>query len=275
MKSPKLKSKSRVGFPFARHTFAFGDVSMRNTRKYLALVIAAASFSLSSLASAATSCANQNFDSVTTPALPSGWTSSTSTGSPTSTPFATRGGVGYANTGTNTAFIDDYFDYSDVSLYSPVLGVVPLGSTPTITFSHSFVLWAPDAGSTYQGAFNGGVLEISVNGGPYADITASGGSFSSGAYNTYLDSSFDNPIAQPPLSPGRSVWSGDSGGFRTVTVKMPASANNGTVQLRWRLGTEGGGRSYDTHSGWYVDSLDYSALGDVIFRDGFDGGCPN
>lgn len=248
---------------------------MRIKSKHLAFA-AVAGLALPALASAvpAASCANQNFDSVTTPALPSGWTSSTATGAPTSAPFATRGGVGYADTGSNTAFVDDYLDYADVSLYSPVLGVVNLGTTPTVTFRHSFYLWAPDAGPNYAGAYNGGVLEVSVNGGNFTDITSSGGSFTAGGYNTYLDSSFDNPIAQPPLSPGRSVWSGDSGGFKTVAVTVPTTAFNGTVQFRWRLGTEGGGRSYDTHSGWWIDSLNYSALGDVIFRDGFEGACP-
>ncbi len=251
-----------------------GDRSMRNIIKSLPAAIAVlVSFAASSAALAAGSCANQNFDAATAPSLPNGWTSTASASLPSSTPFVTRNV--YADSGSNAAFIDDYLDRADISLYSPQLGVVNVGGTPTISFRHSFYLWSPDKGSNFAGAYNGAVLEISVNNGPFADITASGASFTGGGYNSYLDTNFDNPIAQPPQSPGRSVWIGDSGGFKTVSVTLPTTAYNGTVQLRWRLGTEGGSRSYDTHSGWYVDSLDYSALGDVIFRDGFDGGCPN
>ena len=257
----------------AGQTHARGDRSMRNIIKTLPSVIASVAIFTSAPVAAAVSCANQNFDSTMTNSLPKGWVSTVATGAATSTGFVTRNV--YADSGSNSAFVDDYQDYADVSLYSPALGVVNLGTPPTVSFRHSFYLWAPDQGPNYAGAFNGAVLEISVNGGAFADIAASGGSFSTGGYNTYLDSNFDNPVAQPPLSPDRSVWSGDSGGFKTVTVTMPAAAYNGTAQLRWRLGTEGGSRSFDTHSGWYVDSLDYSALGDVIFRDGFDGACPN
>jgi hypothetical protein len=247
---------------------------MRNTSKLLSLAAAVAGLSMSALASAATnSCAVQNFDSAATPSLPGGWTSTVAKGVPSTAAFITRG-VGYSDTGANTAWVDDVNDYADISLYSNVLAVVDTGGTPTVTFRHSFVLWAPDASSSYAGAYDGGVLEVAINGGDFTDVTSIGGSITTGGYNTYLDPSFNSPIAQPPLSPGRSVWSGDSGGFKTVTVRLPNSAVGGTVQLRWRLGTEGGGRSYDTHSGWWIDSFDYTALGDVIFRDGFDGTCP-
>jgi hypothetical protein len=265
---------SLAGSP-VRKTNARGDRSMRNIVKLVPLAAVIAGLILSTTASAAVnlSCAAQNFDTTATPSLPGGWTSNVDKGAPTTRAFITRA-VGYSDSGTSTAFVDDTNDYADVSLYSAVLGVVDTGVTPSISFRHSYVLWAPDAGPNYNGAYDGGVLEVSVNGGDFTDITAAGGAITSGGYNTFLDSQFDNPIAQPPLSPGRSVWSGDSGGFKTVNVRIPTTAFNGTVQLRWRLGTEGGGRAHDTHAGWWIDSFQYSALGDVIFRDGFDGACP-
>jgi hypothetical protein len=265
---------SRAAESVGGHTIASGDKVMRNTLKRLALAIAMATVSLPALAGVSATCANQNFDSVTAPSLPSGWTSTVAKGALTTPAFATRS-VGYVDSGINSTWIDDTNDYADVSLYSPVLAVVNIGVTPTISFHHSFFLWAPDASPSYAGAYDGAVLEMSINGGDFADVTAVGGSITAGGYNTYLDSTFSNPIAQPPGSPGRSVWSGSSSGFKTVAVTVPAAALNGTVQFRWRLGTEGGGRGYDTHSGWWIDSFEYSALGDVIFRDGFDGTCPN
>ena len=274
MRNPTMNIDSFAGSP-ARHTIARGDRSMRNISKLVSLAAAVAGLSLSTHASAVPNlaCAAQNFDSTATPSLPSGWSSTVDKGALTTKAFVTRG-VGYSDTGANTAWVDDTNDFADISLYSAVYGVVNIGVTPTVSFRHSYVLWAPDAGPSYNGAYDGGVLEVSINGGDFTDITASGGAITSGGYSTYLDSSFDNPIAQAPLNPARSVWSGNSGGFKTVSVRIPTTAFNGTVQFRWRLGTEGGGRAYDTHAGWWIDSLDYTALGDVIFRDGFDGACP-
>ncbi len=216
-------------------------------------------------------CIGENFDSVTAPALPPGWASTVTTGAATTTPWATRA-VGYADTGKNAAYLDDYNDYADVSLYSKVYSVLA-ADTPYVTFRHSFVLWAPEAVSLQGAAYNGAVLEVSINSGPYTDLVSAGGSFIFGGYNASLDSTFDNPIDQPPSN--RAVWSGDSAGFITTTAIVPASAVGGSIQFRWRLGTSGGSRSYDTHSGWWIDSLQTQALsdiGDLIFMDGFDGG---
>ncbi|QBB69671.1 hypothetical protein ELE36_04370 [Pseudolysobacter antarcticus] len=215
-------------------------------------------------------CIGQNFDGVTPPALPSGWTS-TVVGAPTTAPFITRA-VGYSDTGPNAAFLDDTLDYADVSLYSTTFAV---NSTdiPYVNFRHSYYLWTPDASPTNNGAYNGGVLEISINGGPYTDLVAAGGSFYAGGYNSHLDPGFPNPIDQPAST--RAVWSGNSGGFITTTAIIPPSAVGGTVKFRWRLGTAGGSRSYDTHSGWWIDSIQTQALntiGDYIFTDGFEGG---
>jgi hypothetical protein len=215
-------------------------------------------------------CIGQNFDGVTPPALPAGWTS-TVVGAATTAASITRA-VGYSDTGPNTAFLDDTNDYADVSLYSAVY-TVNSSDIPYVTFRHSFVLWTPDASVQANGAYNGGVLEVSINGGVYKDLVTAGGSFFTGGYNAHLDPALENPIDQP--STGRAVWSGDSGGFMTTTATMPAAAVGGTVQFRWRLGTEGGSRSYDTHSGWWIDSLETQALGnigDYIFVDGFESG---
>jgi hypothetical protein len=215
-------------------------------------------------------CIGQNFDSVTPPALPTGWTS-TVVGAATTAASITRA-VGYSDSGANTTFMDDTNDYADVSLYSDTYSVSST-DIPYVTFRHSFVLWTPDTSPQANGAYNGGVLEISINGGAFADLLTAGGSFFGGGYNAHLDPAIENPIDQPATS--RAVWSGNSGGFITTTAIMPASAVGGTVKFRWRLGTEGGSRSYDTHSGWWVDSVETQALGNVndsIFVDGFEGG---
>ncbi len=73
------------------------------------------------------------------------------------------------------------------------------------------------------------VLEISINGGAFQDIIAAGGSFAIGGYNGVISVNFGSPIA------GRNAWTGNSAGFVTTTVNIPASANGGTVVLRFSV----------------------------------------
>ena len=95
-----------------------------------------------------------------------------------------------------------------------------------------------------EAGFDGGVLEISINGGTFQDILAAGGSFVSGGYNRTLSTGFSNPL------PGRQAWSGSSGGYITTVVNLPAAAV-GNVQFRWRMGSD----SSVGATGWRVDSI--------------------
>lgn len=242
-----------------------GDRSMRLSRPFLMLALAAAPL-------VAGAAVTEDFEGVTPPALPDGWSAQIATGAASDVPWATVA-VGYANSPTNVAWVDDVDDYADIRLTSPTYSL-PASGAVAVTFHHSYVLWAPDPDDLDAGAFNGGVFEISVNGGAFQDILVAGGSFSAGAYDAALDPAFDSPLAQPPLL-NRPVWSGQSADFTTTTVTLPASALGGTVAFRWRLGTEGGGRSHDTHSGWWLDDFNCdaceTAADDEIFKDGFDG----
>ena len=86
--------------------------------------------------------------------------------------------------------------------------------------------------------FDGMVLEISVNGGAFADIVTAGGSFVTGGYTHTISGSFGSPIAN------RMAWSGLSAGttaapaYITTTANLPAAANGQNVQLRWRVATD-------------------------------------
>ena len=109
-----------------------------------------------------------------------------------------------------------------------------------LTFLHRYDL---EVGQTT--GFDGGVLEIAVNGGAFTDILSAGGSFVSNGYNSTLSTRYQNPLA------GRAAWSGDSGGFISTTVKLPASVVGLPIQLRWRLGCD---RSRSV-VGWSVDTI--------------------
>ena len=179
----------------------------------------------------------ENFDAVTVPALPTDWTATTAIDCANSNPWATSNAgtpAPAADTLPNAAFVNDPNCISDERLDSNLIGVI--SATATVTFRNNFNL---------ETGFDGGVLEISINGGAFQDIIAAGGSFATGGYNGVISVNFGSPIA------GRNAWTGNSAGFITTTVNIPAGANGGNIRLRWRRGTD----SSVSGQGWRIDSI--------------------
>jgi subtilisin family serine protease len=176
----------------------------------------------------------ENFDTVTAPALPPGWTTSrtgATCGGGDSGPWRTV--TDSWDTAPNAAFAGDPNCVSDNSLVSPAF-VVPNNHT-LLSFRHRYDL---------ETSFDGGVLEIALGGGSFADIVAAGGSFIAGGYSGTIDTHYSNPLA------GRQAWSGASGTWVTTTLTLPPAAGQ-TVQLRWRLGSD----NAVAKTGWWVDSI--------------------
>jgi hypothetical protein len=175
----------------------------------------------------------ENFDGVTAPALPAGWT----------TAFVLPGGKPWATTTTfNNTAPNSAATITDVQgntttctgggggaeLTSPVIPIpnppaVGVNSTVQLAFRNFYNL---------EGGFDGGVLEISINGGLFQDIIAAGGTFVSGGYNGPLGIDPGNPLS------GRAAWTGNSGGFISTLVNLPAGAYGQNVQFKWRTGTD-------------------------------------
>ena len=111
-----------------------------------------------------------------------------------------------------------------------------VGNTELVT--PSFAVAAGGARVTFKNLYNmetrfdGMVLEISINGGAFADIIGAGGSFVSGAYTGAIHTFFFSPIG------GRDAWTGRSGGtattpaYITSVVNLPPAANGQNVQLK-------------------------------------------
>jgi Putative Ig domain/Bacterial Ig domain len=176
----------------------------------------------------------QNFDGVTVPALPTGWTTSaTGVQSNWTTQSVVRDSL------PNAAFSPDANNVGLNELVSPPI-TLPAGPAQLI-FRNNYDLEA-GPGST---AYDGGVLEIKVGTNGFADIVAAGGSFVSGGYTHTISGSFGNALG------GRQAWSGDSGGFITTFANLPVTAENQVIQLRWRCGTDNG----NGNSGWRIDSI--------------------
>ncbi|MEY2504878.1 MAG: hypothetical protein QOG27_1158, partial [Verrucomicrobiota bacterium] len=178
------------------------------------------------------------FDGVTPPALPSGFSTSFTPGPANCVPEDTcAAGSGWItsasapDTPPNCAFHDDPSCVTDSILNSrPFFS----GLGYKLTFRHSFDL---------ENGFDGAVLEISTNGGPFVDIVAAGGGFNSGGYNGTIANGFFSPIA------GRSAWTGNSNGYITTDLYLPFT--NGTRVLRFRLATDCKGAG----TGWKIDTV--------------------
>jgi len=164
----------------------------------------------------------ENFDSVTAPALPAGWTSGvTGTGNPWTTVSTS------SDTAPNSAFGFDGPVVADEVLVTPPIAIV--STSAKLTFRNR---WGFEGTTT---PFDGSVLEIAIAGGVFTDIVAAGGSFVSGGYTGVISGDFGNPLA------GRSAWVLLSAGYPaylTTVVNLPAAAAGTTIQLQWRVGTD-------------------------------------
>jgi hypothetical protein len=184
---------------------------------------------------------SENFDGVSAPALPPQWTSAVTSGVQSNW-TTTNGG---SDTGPNSVFAPDTGSATQTELTSPSFSV--LSASAQLTFRHNYNL-AMRAISHPRSTnyYDGGALQISIGGGAFSDILAAGGSFVTGGYNCTLSAGTANPLA------GTQAWGGNSGGWLTTTVNLPASAAGQNVQLKWVLAT---GVNTSVAAGWFVDSI--------------------
>ncbi len=190
--------------------------------------------------------ATQNFDAVTAPNFPAGWTA-----------VPILGGVNFVTTSTNpdsapnSAFAADPETVGGgTDLSTPQF---PITSTSaTVSFRHKY--------NTEPG-WDGGVFEISINNAPFQDILGAGGVFLQNGYNGSIGAGTNNPIA------GRQAWNGDSGGYVTTIVRLPPAANGQNVQLKWRFGADN--NTAPVGGGWNIDNLVVSGNTQCIIVDDF------
>lgn len=120
--------------------------------------------------------------------------------------------------------------------------------------------------------FDGGVLEISIDGGAWFDIIQSGGRFLGGSYDGMLGDKClvggENPLK------GRYAWSGEAGNWGLTRVVLPQATLGKNVRLRWRFGTD----CSVSGGGWTIDDVRLRSsfqcavpvCSDLIFRHGLE-----
>ncbi|MBP6004011.1 MAG: M36 family metallopeptidase [Pyrinomonadaceae bacterium] len=160
----------------------------------------------------------QNFDGVTAPALPAGWTTTQDSGTAITWTTTATG----PSSAPNSAFANDPATVNMSSLESPVIPIT--SAAAQIKFKNKYVT---------ESGFDGMVLEIKIGAGAYADFITAGGSWVSGGYNAPISASFGSPIA------GRQAWTGTSaGGYIDTVGNLPPAANGQSVSFRWRMASD-------------------------------------
>ncbi|HWS90156.1 MAG TPA: HYR domain-containing protein [Pyrinomonadaceae bacterium] len=184
----------------------------------------------------------EKFDAVVAPALPAGWTTA-NTGAAAA--WVTSNAT--SSSAPNSAFGGGAATPSNNSLTSPTVAIPtpPVGINPGVrlTFSNSY---------NTESGFDGGVLEISINGGAFQDVVAAGGTFIEGGYNGVINATTDSVLA------GRAAWTGNSAGFITTTVSLPPAAFGQNAQFRWRTAYDTG--THPNGGGLRIDSLSLYAV---------------
>jgi hypothetical protein len=146
-----------------------------------------------------------------------------------------------------TSFFSDgtTLDLKDDRLIAPP---IDLAANSRLSFWHRF---------EFEDGFDGGVLEVSTDGGAtWVDVQAGGGAFVQGGYNGTISPSFGSPI------PGRAAWTGSSGGADVMTrVEVDLGAFAGqAVLLRWRLTADPVAPGSLPGLGWWIDDVAFFDL---------------
>ena len=106
----------------------------------------------------------------------------------------------YATSGTQNIWGDDRPTIGDYSITMNSSVAIPASSTAFLRFNHAYGF--EDDGA---GAYDGGMLEISVNGAAFADI---GSLLTDGGYNGTLTTISNNPLEGAAPSSGRATVTG-------------------------------------------------------------------
>lgn len=193
---------------------------------------------------------SENFDSVAAPALPAGWTTTSSENHQ-----LWRTSTNRTQSGPNSMFSPAPLQRGVNELISPAFQID--SSSAEIRFRNWYEL---ETTFLRNRLYDGSVFEIKIGDADWQDIVAAGGQFIAGGYDGAIDACCQNPLA------GRLGWSGRSGIFQAsqfidTIAKLPAAAAGQSVRLRWRIGTDIG----TFREGQYID--------DIVVTDGYSCEC--
>jgi hypothetical protein len=162
-----------------------------------------------------------------------------------------------AYAGTHSAKCGDtgtgeYSNLNDARLISPVIANLPAEAS-----LYYFQEIATEISGSYpDSAYDGGVIEVSVNGGEFTEIPPVGNYPKT---LRYWANNNGTRMASGPM-PGRPAFGGiDTLAWRPVQVNLAAYEGQ-SIQLRWRFGSD----SSSVREGWYLDDVRVLALAPII-----------
>ena len=162
---------------------------------------------------------------------------------PTPDPLASSPPFSWFSDATSVTALNTY---KDDRLISPPMQVLP-GATLSFRHRHSFEEDLAEG----NGPFDGGVLEVSADGGQWSDAAPR---IREGGYNGTIFPGGDNVLA------GRRAWTGTTPRMSSVVVDLSDLAGQ-TVMVRWRLGIDGNYISpTPVGAGWWVDDIQVTNL---------------
>lgn len=135
----------------------------------------------------------------------------------------------------NSAFSPGLASVNSAYLISPNL--TGINADSELRFDHNYFM---------EGAFDGGVLEISLNNGSWVEWINAGGSFTQNGYDTSISSGFSSPIAS------QDAWTGNSNGFIQTIAIFPPSAYGQSVRVRWHQAND----NSQVEDGWWIDNIE-------------------
>jgi hypothetical protein len=143
------------------------------------------------------------------------------------------------HSGSMAFHADDVSSVSDQQLVSPAV-LLPTGQDP---LSLQFWNYQELEDITSGGCYDGGILEVSDNGGAtWTQVLDP--ALLTDPYDGLVDGGFGNPLA------GLPAWCGDPQPYLNSIVDLSAYAGQ-TVNFRFRLGTD----SSVSHPGWDIDDV--------------------
>ena len=154
---------------------------------------------------------------------PSAWT-------PSATNFTWSIDNSNPHSGANAWFAQDVSQVTDQTV--EMANGVTIGSNTTLRFWHHY---------DTEAGYDGGVVEISANNGPWTDL---GALMTQNGYNDTISTSYSNPLG------GRAAFAGDSGSYLQTIVDLSSYAGN-NIRVRFRLGTD----SSVAGNGWFIDDI--------------------
>jgi large repetitive protein len=144
----------------------------------------------------------------------------------------------------------DFSAVSDTTLTSPELHV-GTAAPFVIAFDHRFGFETNGGVAPF---FDGGVIEVSRNGGPFEDISA----FVDPGYGGTLFTGSGNPLGGRPAFVGRNAAFPNR---ERLTLNLGTAFAGQTVRIRFRIGTDEAAADV----GWEIDNLAFEGITNLPF----------